>query len=198
MNAICIIPARGGSKRIPRKNIKIFRGQPIIGYAIQAAQKSELFDHIIVSTDDREISDVSMSLGASVFMRMKDDGTRGTQDVAKQVLYSYTEARYACVIYPCSPLLDEYLLLIGWFGLMGNNSLSRIKEYVMSVDSNGNDAGCYYWGQSAAFMTSYPLNTLRTKRVALPVGRACDINTPEDWARAEQMYDALKAKNANS
>ena len=66
MRSICIIPARGGSKRIPRKNIKLFRGYPIIKWSIEAAIRSEVFESVIVSTDDREIADVAMKYGAKI------------------------------------------------------------------------------------------------------------------------------------
>ena len=81
---IAIIPARGGSKRIPLKNIRSFRGTPMIGWSIQAAQKSECFDRIIVSTDNDEIANIALSLGAEVpFLRpshLSDDHT-STKDV---------------------------------------------------------------------------------------------------------------------
>ena len=66
MSCVAIIPARGGSKRIPRKNIKPFAGKPIIAYSIEAALQSRLFDRVIVSTDDREIAAVAESFGAEV------------------------------------------------------------------------------------------------------------------------------------
>ncbi len=70
---IAIIPARGGSKRIPRKNIKMFYGKPMIAYSIKAAQESGLFDRIVVTTDDEEIADVARSYGAEIpFMRPKE------------------------------------------------------------------------------------------------------------------------------
>ena len=63
---ICVIPARGGSKRIPRKNIKNFLGKPIIAWSIEAAQQAKIFSKIIVSTDDQEIANISESLGADI------------------------------------------------------------------------------------------------------------------------------------
>jgi len=109
---IAIIPARGGSKRIPRKNIKEFNGKPIIVWAILAAQESGLFDYIVVSTDDDEIKSVSEKYGAIVpFIRpadISDDHTPTVPVISHAVkeidrLYQYVE--YACCIYPCSPLL---------------------------------------------------------------------------------------------
>ena len=70
---LCVIPARGGSKRIPRKNIKIFCGKPIIAYSIEAALNTDFFDEVIVSTDDIEIAEIAKSYGATVpFIRPKD------------------------------------------------------------------------------------------------------------------------------
>lgn len=109
---IAVIPARGGSKRIPRKNIKEFNGKPIIAWAILAAQKSGIFDHVVVSTDDDEIKLISERYGAIVpFIRpagISDDQTPTVPVISHavkeiDVLYGYVE--FACCIYPCSPLL---------------------------------------------------------------------------------------------
>jgi len=86
---VAIIPARGGSKRIPRKNIKPFHGKPLIAYSIETALKSKLFDQIIVSTDDEEIADVAKKYGAEVpFIRPKNlaDDFTGTADVINHAL----------------------------------------------------------------------------------------------------------------
>ena len=86
---ICVIPARGGSKRIPRKNIKNFFGQPMIAYSIKAALKSECFDQVIVSTDDAEIAEVAKSFGASVpFVRPDElaNDYAGTVPVIKHAI----------------------------------------------------------------------------------------------------------------
>jgi len=109
---VAIIPARGGSKRIPRKNIKEFNGKPIIVWAILAAQKSRLFDYIVVSTDDDEIKSVSEKNGAIVpFIRPADISDDDTPTVpvishaVKEIDRLYQHVEYACCIYPCSPLL---------------------------------------------------------------------------------------------
>ena len=109
---VAIIPARGGSKRIPRKNIKNFCGKPIIAYSIEAAISSGCFDKVIVSTDDAEIASVAMKYGASVpFMRpenISDDYT-GTNTVAKHAIEWLVEqnqiVEYACCIYATAPFL---------------------------------------------------------------------------------------------
>ncbi|MFM7006881.1 MAG: pseudaminic acid cytidylyltransferase [Flavobacteriales bacterium] len=111
-NSICIIPARGGSKRIPRKNIRSFHGQPMIAYAIQCAQKSKLFDRIIVSTDDQEIAEVSASFGAEVpFLRSEDTANdfATTSAVLIEVLTELQQTQvlpeWICCLYPTTPLL---------------------------------------------------------------------------------------------
>ena len=89
MKSICIIPARGGSKRIPRKNIKLFRGKPLIGWVIEIAKKSDCFDEIFISTDDLEIANYSKALGAKIpFLRPKklSDDYASTMDVMKYIM----------------------------------------------------------------------------------------------------------------
>jgi len=110
---ICIIPARGGSKRIPRKNIKDFLGKPILAYSIETALKSQLFDSVLVSTDDEEIASIAKKYGASVpFLRSaKNSGdTATTFDVLKEVLEHFAVVEYGCCIYPCAPFVSSELL----------------------------------------------------------------------------------------
>ena len=113
MKAVAIIPARGGSKRIPRKNIKYFLGKPVIAYSIEAALQSGLFDEVMVSTDDVEIAELARTYGANVpFMRSSKnaDDFATTFDVVKEVLHWYEEHKtpfhLACCIYPCAPFVS--------------------------------------------------------------------------------------------
>lgn len=117
MANLAIIPARGGSKRIPRKNIKDFLGKPIIAYSIETALKSGLFDEVMVSTDDVEIAEIAKKYGAKVpFSRTEntsnDDAT--TYEVLKEVLLNYkdmgTEFENICCLYACAPLTTELIL----------------------------------------------------------------------------------------
>lgn len=117
MSIVCVITARGGSKRIPKKNIKDFMGQPMIAYAIKAAWNSKIFDEIMVSTESDEIANIAQSYGASVpFMRsLKNaDDYASTNDVLNEVLSEYEKRGKSfdelCCIYPCVPLLDEQIL----------------------------------------------------------------------------------------
>ena len=112
MRNICIIPARGGSKRIPRKNVKEFLGKPIIAYSIEAALKSGLFDEVMVSTDDQEIAAIAKQYGASVpFMRSAETANdfATTTDVLDEVLTEYQKKGKSfdamCCIYATAPLI---------------------------------------------------------------------------------------------
>ncbi|MCM1295961.1 MAG: pseudaminic acid cytidylyltransferase [Muribaculaceae bacterium] len=115
---IAIIPARGGSKRIPKKNIKNFCGKPIIAYSIEAAIKSNIFDEVMVSTDSGEIADIARSYGASVpFYRSKEASNdfATTSDVIMEVLGEYKKAgknfEYAFCIYPTAPFITSELII---------------------------------------------------------------------------------------
>jgi pseudaminic acid cytidylyltransferase len=114
---IAIIPARGQSKRIRRKNIKLFYGIPIIAYSIKAALDSNLFERVMVSTDDDEIAKIALAFGAEVpFMRSEENSTdfSTTADVINEVIASYKKINYsfekACCLYPTAPLLTIDLL----------------------------------------------------------------------------------------
>ncbi len=128
MSNICIIPARGGSKRIPRKNIRDFLGKPIIAYSIEAALESKLFDKVMVSTDDREIAKIAKSYGAEVpFLRSSKnaDDFATTFDVIKEVLEVYEQENCffeeACCIYSCAPFVTGEKLIKGFEELRVNN-----------------------------------------------------------------------------
>jgi N-acylneuraminate cytidylyltransferase len=134
---IAIIPARGGSKRIPRKNIKNFYGKPLIAYSIEAAKKSGCFDRIIVSTDDNEIAEIALKYGAEVpFIRPKDisDDYSTTMDVIKHALNWLQQegclCAYACCIYATAPFLNGKSIKNGFESLLENNL-----NYAFSVTS---------------------------------------------------------------
>lgn len=114
MKTLCIIPARGGSKRIPRKNIKEFLGKPIIAYSIETAFETGLFDEVMVSTDDEEIAEVAKQYGAKVpFMRSAEAASdfASTADVLKEVLTKYKELGKEfdnfCCFYATAPLVQS-------------------------------------------------------------------------------------------
>ncbi len=127
---VAIIPARGGSRRIPRKNIKPFHGKPLIAHSIEKAKKTNLFDRIVVSTDDEEIAEIARNYGAEVpFMRdrkLSDDHTTAT-DVIEQVLQKLEaegeEIEYACAIYATAPLLQPQYLIEGFEKLKNSDAI---------------------------------------------------------------------------
>src|SRR5690554_4310922 len=119
MKRLAIIPARGGSKRIPRKNIKDFLGKPIIAYSIEAALDSELFDEVMVSTDDEEIAEIALNFGAKIpFLRSEessnDDATLA--DVITEVLAKYRflfnyQPSFFCTILSTAPFIKSSTLI---------------------------------------------------------------------------------------
>lgn len=122
---IAIIPARGGSKRIPRKNIKLFHDKPMIAYSIEAAQKSGCFDKIIVSTDDQEIANVAKAFGAEVpFIRPSKiaDDFATTLDVMQHAINWCLEQQWAvdkvCCIYATAPFISSDSINIGFNALI--------------------------------------------------------------------------------
>jgi pseudaminic acid cytidylyltransferase len=128
MAQLAIITARGGSKRIPRKNVKDFLGKPIIAYAIENAINSQLFDEVMVSTDDEAIAEIAISYGAKVpFIRSEKNSNdyATTIDVINEVISSYEKIgrkfEYASCIYPCTPLLSKEKLKESFYLLKKNN-----------------------------------------------------------------------------
>jgi len=136
--AVAIIPARGGSKRIPRKNIKDFHGRPLIAYSIQTALESKLFDRVIVTTDDAEIAAVAEKYGAEVpFIRPKElaDDFSGTQDVIDHALKWLQEHGehydFVCTIYATAPLLQSKYLIEGYNALKNSTAVNAFSATSM-------------------------------------------------------------------
>ncbi len=130
---LAVIPARGGSKRIPRKNIKLFCGKPIIAYPISEIVKSGIFDEVMVSTDDAEIAKIAEKYGANVpFMRSSatSDDYATTIDVLNEVLSEYEKrGRHfdsICCVYPCSPLISSFKLIEANNVFQANNEISVV------------------------------------------------------------------------
>lgn len=223
---VAIIPARGGSKRIPRKNIKIFAGLPIIAHSIKAAQESELFDRIIVTTDDEEIADVARSFGAEIpFMRPKelsDDYTATIPVIAHavQTLQKQFVIDTACCIYATAPFIRSDDIKSAYNTLITHNkhyafpvttfpfpiwrSVKRDVEgdiqmfwpehfatRSQDLEEAYHDAGQFYWGTSDAWLEGKPLFSDAATTIVLPRHLVQDIDTPEDWVRAELMHKAL-------
>jgi pseudaminic acid cytidylyltransferase len=193
---VCVIPARGGSRRIPGKNVRAFHGKPIIAYSIELARATGVFDRVIVSTDDVGIADVARSFGAEPMMRPAGWDDIGTQEVGARVTEALATREmiplYVCVLYATCPLLKPSDLMDGLL-------LMRTTEatFAFAVGREPlRDAGAFYWGRGWAFIAREPLVGTRTALVPLPDERVCDINVESDWQRAERMYAALIATNA--
>ncbi|MEG9302574.1 pseudaminic acid cytidylyltransferase [Psychrobacter celer] len=226
MTSVALIPARGGSKRIPRKNIKNFCGKPIIAYSIETALKSGCFDKVIVSTDDDEIAAVAKEYGAEVpFLRPEDisNDFATTKDVINHFLdylkkndYNYD---YLCTIYATAPLLKETYLIEGYnklknsdvvnvfscttmpFPIQRTFKLNHNDRCEMFWPENFNsrsqdleeayqDAGQFYWRNLNIDSTKNMFGS-DSAGVVIPRHFVQDIDTLEDWERAEYMYQLI-------
>lgn len=187
---IAIIPARGGSKRIPRKNIRLFEGVPIIAYSIEAAQLANCFSRIVVSTDDDEIGQIAAAYGADVLRRparLADDDT-GTQEVIRHACFELklSTISLVCGIYPTAPMMLPRDLKLG---LQVMESKIFDNDYAFSVGTEPlHDAGQWYWGWAGSFIQRKPLYAMRTVMVPIPASRVRDINCEEDWQWAVAQY----------
>lgn len=226
MNSVAIIPARGGSKRIPRKNLLPFDGVPMIVRSIRTALDSGLFEQVVVSTDDAEIAELALAHGAQVpFLRpaeLADDFT-GTAAVIVHALQQLPAFDYACCVYATAPLLQARFLREGFdllqqhpqksfafsvcsFGfpvqraltLDGQGALTALYPEFRQTRSQDlpeafQDAGQFYWGRSEAWLRGEVLYSSASLPVILPRHLVQDIDTLQDWKRAEYLYAALKA-----
>ena len=181
---VAIIPARGGSKRIPRKNLKSFHGKPIISYSIETAIASNCFDKVIVSTDDPEIAKVSKDWGADVpFVRPDDimNGLRLIRDLDVQYVFSATTFEFP--IQRAIYLDDSYQLKM----FQPEHLNTRSQDLKVAY----HDAGQFYWGKADAFKAGLPILANHSKFILLPNTRVQDIDTEEDWVIAELKYKVL-------
>lgn len=227
---VAIIPARGGSKRIPRKNIRNFGGQPMIAWSVQIAQQSGLFDHIVVSTDDTEIADTARRFGAEVpFMRPADlsDDYVATRPVIAHAITALQDhygaaIDYACCIYATAPFLTADSLDQGLRAISERDFLYAFSgcsypypvQRGLKISASGgvemmypeyratrsqdledvwHDAGQFYWGRAEAWLGDRPIFAPYSTLIDLPRWRVHDIDTEEDWQRAELMFSALRA-----
>ncbi|MDP2808960.1 MAG: pseudaminic acid cytidylyltransferase [Rhodocyclaceae bacterium] len=226
---LCVIPARGGSKRIPGKNIKPFAGRPIIAWSIEAARASGLFDRIMVSTDDEGIARVARAHGAETpFLRPRElaDDFTGTNAVVKQAIQWHGEqgmpVQYACCLYATAPFVHVRYLKEGFEKLVAGDKAFAFSvtsfpfpvQRAIRLNARGeveamypkyratrsqdlepawHDAGQFYWGRADAFLNDEILFSTASLPVILPRHLVQDIDTEEDWLRAELMFAALRA-----
>jgi len=225
---ICVIPARGGSKRIPRKNIKAFNGKPIIAYSIEAALESNCFDQVIVSTDDNEIAEVAKIYGAKVpFIRPAElsNDYAGTIPVIKHAIEWLENhgntINNVCCLYATAPFIQpqtifetfqqlqeskaDYCFSVTNFAFPIQRSIriTQDDKVDMFYPENFNarsqdleeayhDAGQFYWGKAQAFKDELPIFSEAASPYILPRYLVQDIDTTEDWIRAEVMYRVLQ------
>lgn len=185
---ICVIPARGGSKRIPRKNIKPFFGRPVISYAIELAFESTLFDRILVTTEDEEIGELAIDYGAEWHHRSPENANDIAIDfqVIQEVLKT-VNADYLCYLYPVTPLLEKRHLKRGF-----DMVLSGLWDVVWATGTNGEEAGAFYWLACKADVSKerYYHDWVP---IELDQFSYHDVNTPEDWRVMAEKYAAKLA-----
>jgi pseudaminic acid cytidylyltransferase len=230
---LAVIPARGGSKRIPRKNIKLFNGKPMIAWSIEAALQSQMFDQVIVSTDDEEIATVAKQFGAKVpFLRpatLADDHT-GTSAVVRHAINWVQQHQWqleqgpltivAC-IYATAPLLSASVLnqaMALWqqqpqldyifsgcrFSFPIQRALYRepagavmpvqpesIGKRSQDLPETFHDAGQFYLGTAESWVACRPVFSKSSYLYELPQYLVQDIDTIDDWQRAELLHQLL-------
>jgi N-acylneuraminate cytidylyltransferase len=223
---VCLIPARGGSKRIPRKNILKFAGRPMIAWSIAAAHEAGCFERIIVSTDDDEIAEIAIAEGAEVPFRrpaaLSDDHAT-TVDVIRHALDWLEESAVVpdtlCCLYATAPFVRaqdiragadmlkdaQFAIPVTSFGFpiqravrieQGRLAMFDPQNYAtrsQDLDEAYHDAGQFYWGRSEAWRGDINPFGAESAPILLPRWRVQDIDTPEDWVRAELMFQALSS-----
>lgn len=227
---LAVIPARGGSKRIPRKNIKLFCGKPMLAWSIEAALESGVFDQVIVSTDDQEIAEVAQQYGATVpFMRpqqLSDDHT-GTIPVIQHAIEWLNAAGppvdLACCLYATAPFVSaedirrglqvltetasEYAFTVTSYPFPIQRAIrltaeGRVEMFnpehfntrSQDLEEAFHDAGQFYWGRASAWLHGAPIFGPGSAPVILPRHRVQDIDTQEDWERAQWLFKAMQAQ----
>ena len=228
---ICVIPARGGSKRIPRKNIKEFVGKPIIAYSIEAALESNCFDRVIVSTDDDEIANVAKKYGAQVpFIRpdeLSDDYSGVIPVIQHAIEWLNNEGQSpidVCCLYATAPFVQakaiqqayvqmkevqaDYCFTVTSFAFPIQKAIRLTQDdrvdmfYPEFFETRSqdlveayHDAGQFYWGKVEAFKQQKLIFSRDSIPYILPRHLVQDIDTQEDWTRAEVMFRVLQEIN---
>ncbi len=225
---ICVIPARGGSKRIPRKNIKIFCGKPMIAWSIETALKSKCFEQVVVSTDSKEIAEIAQHYGATVpFIRPKElsDDYTGTIPVIRHAVEWFQNREivfeHVCCLYATAPFVRmedlrngmeqlvtcaaDYAFSVTGFDFPVQRAIrltekGRVEMFYpkhfntrsQDLEKAYHDAGQFYWGRTAAWLTEKIIFSSDSVPVVLPHFRVQDIDTFEDWERAEWLFKVMQ------
>jgi pseudaminic acid cytidylyltransferase len=216
---ICVIPARGGSKRIPLKNIADFHGRPMIGWSISAALA--VFSRVVVSTDDARIAAVARAEGAEVLDRPADlagDHTPTVPVIAHAVAALGLAAdKSVCCLYATAPMVQAedlraaaarlaegdatYVMAVTCYPYPIQRALRRnaaghvemmdpaqMQVRSQDLEEAWHDAGQFYFARAATWAAGLPVFGPGAVGVALPAHRVVDIDTPDDWTRAEALF----------
>jgi pseudaminic acid cytidylyltransferase len=230
---VAVIPARGGRKRIPRKNIRLFHGKPIIAWSIEILQRSKSVDKIIVSTDDQEVASIASTYGAEIpFMRPESisDDYSTTVDVMKHAAqwlsenYQKSSITEICCMYATAPfalesdlnaglkiLIDEGLdyvftatdyvfpiersLYFDRQGLIRPRFPKKINMRSQDLKEAYHDAAQFYWGSMNAWVKGLPIFSSKSSPLILSRSHVQDIDTLEDWNRAEILFSIMNKGN---
>jgi pseudaminic acid cytidylyltransferase len=227
---IALIPARGGSKRIPGKNTRVFAGRPMLSWVVEAARQSGCFDRIVVSTDDPAIAAVAREAGAEVpFMRppeLADDHT-GLIDVIRHTVHTLLpqadDSDLVCNLLATAAFLRpsdlqqglsrlletggaDFALSVAAFPAPIQRALKldaadRVSMFdpdqfprrSQDLEPAFHDAGQFCWGRARAWLNVRNVFTPACVAIRLPAHRVQDIDTPDDWHRAEWLFKAMQA-----
>lgn len=229
---LAVIPARGGSKRLPGKNVRLFCGKPMLQYSIDAALHSGAFDRVIVTTDCQQIADLATQLGAEVpFLRpaeLADDHTPTIpviRHAVEAVQATGDAVDVACCIYATAPFISVDVLRQGLELLRADpeaqfafpittfpssifRSLQRKGDRVemfypqheltrsQDLPEAYHDAGQFYWGTATAWLGETGIYSARSIGIPIPRQDVQDIDTAEDWAMAESMFQTRREEKA--
>lgn len=225
---VAIIPARGGSKRIPRKNVRPFCGKPMLAWSIEALRDSGSVDRIVVSTDDDEIAQTALSLGAELPFRRPAELANdhaATLPVMAHAVGALRELGWkldsVCCAYATAPLMNpddlrrareelevsaaDYVFTCTTFAFPIQRALrasaeggvepmfpESIQKRSQDLPTAFHDAGQFYWGTVDAYARQAPIFSSRSRPFLIPRYRVQDIDTEEDWLRAELLFRSFK------
>jgi pseudaminic acid cytidylyltransferase len=225
---VAIIPARGGSKRIPHKNIRQFHAKPMIAWVIEAAISSNCFDHVVVSTDSEKILTIASRFGEVIPLVRPPQFSDDYTPLVPVVRHAITELEQelgqiedVCCILPTAPMIrscdivatmrklqerrNSYVLSITSYPFPVQRAVRLSEdgcvimvepEYYLTrsqdLEETFHDAGQFYWGSRNTWRTKDRLFDEAAYGHLIPRYRVQDIDTPEDWRRAELMFSAIQ------